>query len=343
MPWACHNSPAVCRPPARLTPLCGAANGGAVQPGSALVFGRPRCRGPLTRPWLARRAPLVARPRPLGAEMKRVDSGKEGRENSSEHQGSIIVDTQRSCLTSQGVPKKRPRCRAGPSRNELNKVGNRDQEDRRMSREEISKESNERSHRFKLPFRVPSIILGVGGILTLLIKFYSLSIAFSLLSTLLALVIIMYVRYFPPHITSGKQKASKDQSPESALSRQATTAVAALARHKSNERIASIWLISAALILNILLSMLTEQPPSLLVLAALALGGVVLIGADLAFKYRVRRGLFGTSEYEARQILQFIVENSDQYDFSDGLGISEWSPEQAPQELRDLVESWATS
>ncbi len=48
---------------------------------------------------------------------------------------------------------------------------------------------------------------------------------------------------------------------------------------------------------------------------------IVLINVwSLAFHYRISHGLYGTNEYEAREIIQFILNYTDDRDFTDGLG-----------------------
>jgi hypothetical protein len=46
----------------------------------------------------------------------------------------------------------------------------------------------------------------------------------------------------------------------------------------------------------------------------------VLWVSKLALDYRISRGLFGTNEYEAREIVRFVLRNASDTDLSGGLG-----------------------
>jgi hypothetical protein len=45
---------------------------------------------------------------------------------------------------------------------------------------------------------------------------------------------------------------------------------------------------------------------------------VAIIGQEALFSYRVRKGLFGRNASEAREVIEFILKNSDRIDFTDG-------------------------
>jgi hypothetical protein len=47
---------------------------------------------------------------------------------------------------------------------------------------------------------------------------------------------------------------------------------------------------------------------------------IVTIIADESIDYRIKKGFYGNNEYEARQIIEFILNNSDHIDFTDGKG-----------------------
>jgi len=167
------------------------------------------------------------------------------------------------------------------------------------------------------------------------LNFYVLvtcSITFALFLERLTVLLLMHV------LRNSLKKLGAESRPT--LS---PTAIPALAQHKSGVWTVSILLLSVTLILYSALSLLTGNSPSAAVLAVLGLGEVMILVAESAFKHRIRCGLFGTTEYEARQILQFVLDNSDQVDFSDGLGVSDWNEEHASEELRHLVAGWASS
>ncbi|MGX9726057.1 MAG: hypothetical protein ACTFAK_01680 [Candidatus Electronema sp. VV] len=47
---------------------------------------------------------------------------------------------------------------------------------------------------------------------------------------------------------------------------------------------------------------------------------IILTVKELLTKYRIRKGLFGTNRAEARELIDFIIKNSDNLDFTDSNG-----------------------
>ncbi len=47
---------------------------------------------------------------------------------------------------------------------------------------------------------------------------------------------------------------------------------------------------------------------------------LLLIARELLAEYRIRKGLFGTNRTEARELIDFIIKNSDNLDFTDSNG-----------------------
>lgn len=76
----------------------------------------------------------------------------------------------------------------------------------------------------------------------------------------------------------------------------------------------AILLISAGLLL------LLEGEAARHAAFALAAAAILLESSFVAFLWRLKRGLYGTTEYEARQVVRFILANAEDIDFSGGLG-----------------------
>lgn len=60
---------------------------------------------------------------------------------------------------------------------------------------------------------------------------------------------------------------------------------------------------------------------SLKYIALFILGfNLLLVKKELLIKYRIHKGLFGTNHTEARELINFIIKNSDNLDFTDSNG-----------------------
>jgi hypothetical protein len=83
-----------------------------------------------------------------------------------------------------------------------------------------------------------------------------------------------------------------------------------------------------------------DQRYTLSLLALLSLGVLLEIGHQ-AFLYRLRVGLFGTNEYEVRQLIRFLLAYNTDQDLSGGLGAIDLAQleveETEPLTLRDGV------
>jgi hypothetical protein len=99
-----------------------------------------------------------------------------------------------------------------------------------------------------------------------------------------------------------------------------TTAVAAFAMYRMRQRrfAIAVLFLSAALYLGI--GMLSKQAVLAWPVAGIVAAAIVLQVADLAMEYRLRRGLYGTNEYEARQLIRFILAHAEEEGISGGLG-----------------------
>jgi hypothetical protein len=125
------------------------------------------------------------------------------------------------------------------------------------------------------------------------------------------------------HITSTYEAVFRtiDKSKPNTRTRTATTtAIDAVAHQIHGNRTGASIVLIAALFVVLLLNLRWPHvaPEGLLILLIAAI--VVLNASTLALDYRVSHGLFGTNEYEAREIVRFVLKNAGDTDFSGGLG-----------------------
>jgi hypothetical protein len=115
------------------------------------------------------------------------------------------------------------------------------------------------------------------------------------------------------------------------------TVVGLLVSRKAKQTsLAYLALFSAFLIYYLfsLIGILILNPLVLLFIAVLILA---LFINQKALEYRIRHGLYGTNEYEAREILNFILSNVDKDDFTTGSGLHEITPEPESESIYDVV------
>ncbi|HEX4496490.1 MAG TPA: hypothetical protein VIE43_12535 [Thermoanaerobaculia bacterium] len=111
---------------------------------------------------------------------------------------------------------------------------------------------------------------------------------------------------------------------------------------RSDDRALAIALIAGAVPgYEIALELWGRHVSPLFGFIALAAVGV-LVAAHLALRYRIRLGLFGTNEYEARQVLHFVLDNADKHDFSGGLGVEDLETRKVSVEIPDGLRGLAT-
>lgn len=103
----------------------------------------------------------------------------------------------------------------------------------------------------------------------------------------------------------------------------ATTAIDAVVTRARKARDAATALLLLSVGVVIIAGLLTRRTPPIGLLILLGSSLIVINASALALQYRVSRGLFGTTEYEAREIVRFILRHSDTIDLSGGLGARE--------------------
>ena len=67
-----------------------------------------------------------------------------------------------------------------------------------------------------------------------------------------------------------------------------------------------------------------HAPVDIVVMVVITVGIVAINASAMAFSYRVSHGLYGTTEYEVREIIRFVLSRCDDVDFSSGLGAREF-------------------
>jgi hypothetical protein len=114
-----------------------------------------------------------------------------------------------------------------------------------------------------------------------------------------------------------------------------TTALAAFAAQRTRNRQAGTLFLLGALCLYVAVCLLISAHLSMGPVVLLAASAALLQLGDTALEYRIRRGLYGTTEYEARQIIQFLLANADDVDLSGSLGAADLilQPEDEPAAL----------
>lgn len=94
--------------------------------------------------------------------------------------------------------------------------------------------------------------------------------------------------------------------------------VGIMRERKVNQKFQTIYLLLIATIVYVFASKFLNFAISNIFLIVL-FGSVVLITLEsLIFNYRINKGWYGSNESEAREIIDFIVKNSDDIDFTDG-------------------------
>jgi MFS family permease len=99
-----------------------------------------------------------------------------------------------------------------------------------------------------------------------------------------------------------------------------STAIAGIAREKHRDQMIGSATLAAAISSYVLFGWLMGHRGSVWPVVFLGAALLLLNAGMIVSRYRWEHGLYGTSEYEAREIVRFILENADDIDFSDGLG-----------------------
>ena len=94
--------------------------------------------------------------------------------------------------------------------------------------------------------------------------------------------------------------------------------ISIMRKYKSEQKIQTIYLLLIATIIYIFAGRLFDFAISN-IFSYVLLGSSLAIALELLiFNYRVNKSWYGSIEFEAREIIKFIVENSENIDFTDG-------------------------
>lgn len=118
----------------------------------------------------------------------------------------------------------------------------------------------------------------------------------------------------------------------------ATTAIGAVIEDRRSRQLAASLVLLGAILVYLFLTVYWGIQVGTLVIVILV-GGIVLLNVgSISLNYRVANGLYGTNEYEAREIIRFVLENADDIDFSGGLGARDL--DLCAEEKRAATEAW---
>lgn len=117
-----------------------------------------------------------------------------------------------------------------------------------------------------------------------------------------------------------------------------STIIGIMISNKIRSDTKSYAILLSALVANIALSIATQSSLNFLVmLFIVAMMGCLHVNQKV-LEYRVRQGLYGGNEYEAREILQFVLSHADKADFIDSNGkAKKLLPESKPTPVKDKV------
>ncbi len=87
---------------------------------------------------------------------------------------------------------------------------------------------------------------------------------------------------------------------------------------KVNKKFQTIYLLLIITIIYIFVSKFLFPPPSNIFLCVLLGSALLVFLESLIFNYRVNQGWYGSNELEAKEIIDFILKNSEDIDFTDG-------------------------
>lgn len=158
-------------------------------------------------------------------------------------------------------------------------------------------------------------------ILGVAVRFYILIlVAFAILVYLINFLRLLFKKN-EDSISAVKGTTDDKQSDTSSYNARARLAVVELlAEYKSKRNLISAILLLGSALVYISLSNRLGYEVSTGILSIVCLLLLVLLINHKALDYRIRQGLYGTNEYEARELIHYILRNSDKEIFYDGGG-----------------------
>lgn len=134
-----------------------------------------------------------------------------------------------------------------------------------------------------------------------------------------------------PQETSREQKEQTERRSDNLTS---TVIGLMMIRKEKQTFLAYIFLIASLLVyiaLSQLLNLSVRTDLTLLVLGLL----LALFVNQKVLEYRIKKGFYGTNEFEAREVLKFILEHADKSSFSDGQGLKDIMPTPEPNDMSE--------
>ena len=171
------------------------------------------------------------------------------------------------------------------------------------------------------------------------LKFWQ-AVLFYIISSLV--VLAFFSRAFAK-LTTKKQylMPEAERKTRGASSPTTSTVLAILSRKKAQQRQLAITFLLLATAACFAGALLSGSPLSFGPVLLLLLAAAVLQLGDAALGYRLQHSLYGTNEYEARQIISFVLAHADEIDLSGGLGVTEMNLEEATQTI--LESNWGVA
>lgn len=99
----------------------------------------------------------------------------------------------------------------------------------------------------------------------------------------------------------------------------------------------AILVLIASLLIYLLLPYLVKASINPLIIYILLSCAILVLTNQLVFDYRIRKGLYGRNQWEARQIISFILQNADNIDFTDGGSLKRIITVEDLEEIRESI------
>lgn len=117
------------------------------------------------------------------------------------------------------------------------------------------------------------------------------------------------------------QEKQADTSPNLNTKRSQLAVVELLAEYKSKRNTIASFLLLISVSVYVILSSKLGYEINIGIISIVWFLLLALYVNQKALTYRIRKGFYGTNEYEAREIIQYILRNSDEEDYFDSNGL----------------------
>ena len=190
---------------------------------------------------------------------------------------------------------------------------------------------------------IPSVSAMVSIIFGLKESRWALVISISMIGLFIASLAfrLVFRLYFSDKYRVYERLFSSIGKKDEAVPTATTTAITALAHRRTGQRRIATTTLWVSLAVYAISRLRLELPLSFAVIATLAGACLILQLADAALDYRIRHGLYGTNEYEARQIISFALNHAERTDLDGGLGATDIKIDAATERL--IRENWGVA